>query len=440
VNIVVRVTPEFVRQLADWMGKKQKESPEEELAADLDRREWEQEGGEWEAEDEPLHVGEKLPRGESSEFVEETGGSTGLVLLDHMHVPKTPDPAHAGTFKVGSLTGLKTADMNPGFIDAADNLITDMSNSGLQRCLELSITTNFQGLLSLSKQTKPAAGDRVRVALVDLTGSKLTKPDFAGWGSTVAAEGRSSSKILALYAAFQLRSDLRELISRKSPADGADLEKQAKAEWKAKGLTTLLPNLQWLFNIKSWKPGATLDFSEAANKINIWYDCPVAELIVNVGFPYMGSVTWQSGLYHPTRGGLWLRASYCGKATWESPVASPFYANATALSAATFFTLLAQRRLVDDGSSVEIRDKLSRQCVSEFFPDGLPVVATKCGVWGGNWNDCVWIEDTEVRYVMAVMSRLATDKQGELYTKLCKELDALIRENNKSPGSRKICI
>jgi hypothetical protein len=41
---------------------------------------------------------------------------------------------------------------------------------------------------------------------------------------------------------------------------------------------------------------------------------------------------------------------------------------------------------------------------------------------------------------MAVMSRLATDKQGELYTKLCKELDALIRENNKSPGSRKICI
>jgi V8-like Glu-specific endopeptidase len=446
VKIVVRVTHEFVRQIADWMSPQQKEAPEEEFEEDLERREQEQEEWESEAEDEPLQEGfaqETLPGGGRSEYLEEyqNGGSTGLVLLDHMHVPKTPDPAHAGTFKIGSLTGLKTADLNPGFIDASDNLITDVNNAGLQRCLELSITSDFQGLLTARNQTKPGPGDRVRVALVDLTGNKLTKPDFAGWGSTAAIYGASVPKILAVYAAFQLRSDLRELAGRKSPKDGADLERQAIAEWNTKGLTKLLPNLVWLFDIRHWTPGGALDFTGNARSSigDILHDCPAADLIVNTGFPYIGSVTWQSGLYHAKRSGLWLRASYCGKATWASPVATPNSTNATALSAATYFTLLAQGRLVDDASSGEIRTALRHACVTSLFPP-LPVVASKCGIWREFIHDCAWIEDTEVRYAVAVMSRLATNSQARLYTKLCKELDTLVRENNKSPSSRKICI
>lgn len=58
-----------------------------------------------------------------------------------------------------------------------------------------------------------------------------------------------------------------------------------------------------------------------------------------VSLPYIGSLAWQSGLLRPTSSGLWLKAAYCGKASWDSPVNTPFIHNATALSAATYFTL-----------------------------------------------------------------------------------------------------
>ena len=329
--------------------------------------------------------------------------------------------------------------MNPGFVDAGDSLITDRSGAGLQRCLELSITTSFQDLLSRKGQTAPAEGDRVRVAVVDLTGNKLTKPDFAGWGSTAAIFGASVPKVLPADAACQLRSDLRDLISRKSPKDGAELKKLAIEEWKAKGLAQRLPDLVWLFDIRKWEPAIALDFTSGVRSAfaNIQHNCPAGTLIAKVGFPYIASLTWQSGLFHPTRGGLWLSVAYCGKGSWGSPVKTPHGLNATALSAATYFTLLAQGRLVDDASSGEIKTALAHGCVTSLLPS-LPVVASKCGLLGEHVHDCAWIEDLDVRYAMAVMSRLATNKQARLYTQLCKEVDTLVRDNNKSP--KKLCI
>jgi hypothetical protein len=61
---------------------------------------------------------------------------------------------------------------------------------------------------------------------------------------------------------------------------------------------------------------------------------------------------------------------------WTSPVSVPNEHNATALSAATYFTLLAQRRLVDDTSSAEMTSALGHGCVTSLFPR-LPVVASK---------------------------------------------------------------
>ena len=92
----------------------------------------------------------------------------GLILLDHMHIPKTPDPKAPGTFGVGPLSVLKTGDMNPGFIDATDNLVVDTSGTGLQNCLRALMTKRFQDLLGNRRQTAPGAYDRVRIALVDL--------------------------------------------------------------------------------------------------------------------------------------------------------------------------------------------------------------------------------------------------------------------------------
>ncbi len=76
---------------------------------------------------------------------------------------------------------------------------------------------------------------------------------------------------------------------------------------------------------------------------------------------------------------------------------------------------------MDDPSSGEIKDALKHGCVTSLLPP-LPVVASKCGIASGHVHDCAWIEDADVRYVIAVMSRLSTNAHASLYTKLCKEL------------------
>jgi V8-like Glu-specific endopeptidase len=412
VNRVIRLTWDVVFQVNEWMLASGRRTPELGLGSQA----WE-----W-----------SLPA--ESGFEEHELPPKGLALLDHMHFPKTP--AAPGRFTSGSLTKMKAADLNPLFINpSGSTVILDSSPTGLQHCLDVAITTGFGGLLGSAGQTGPGARDIIHVALVDLTGEKLTSPDLAAWGAPVDMYGASVPKILALYAAFQMRSDLRELVVRKSPSDGKQLESAAAGEWKAKGLSTQ-PDLVWLFDIRKWTPAKSVDFSAAAQAVFLKIDdnCSAGTLIAKVTLPYIGSVAWQSGLYHPTRSGLWLRASYCNTASWASPVKTPFIHNATALSAAMYFTLLAQGRLVDDASSLGIQNALSHACVTSLFPS-LPVVASKCGVYDGYLHDCAWIQDSSVRYVIAVLSRLTTATQQGLYTQLCAQLDALIRLNNQSPKS-----
>ncbi len=413
VNRVIRLTWDVVFQLNDWMLASGRRAPE----LGLESQAWEL----------------SLPA-ESGDLEEHELPPKGLVLLDHMHVPKTP--AVPGSFTSGSLTKMKAADLNPLFINPGNStVILDSSPTGLQHCLDVAITTGFGGLLGSARQTGPGARDIVHVALVDLTGAKLTSPDLAAWGAPVDMYGASVPKILALYAAFQMRSDLRELVVRKSPSDGKQLESAAVGEWRSKGLSTQ-PDLVWLFDIRKWTPAKSVDFSAAAQAVFIKIDdnCSAGTLVAKVTLPYIGSVAWQSGLYHPTRSGLWLRASYCNTASWASPVKTPFVHNATSLSAATYFTLLAQGRLVDDASSHGIQNSLAHACVTSLFPS-LPVVASKCGIFDGYLHDCAWIQDSSVRYVIAVLSRLTTATQQGLYTQLCAQLDALIRLNNQSPKS-----
>ncbi len=431
-NRIVRMTWDVVEQLNDWMLVAEKEAPELEFEGDQG------EGEAWESDGEsppPGGVHEVLPT-QLGELEEHQVTPKGLVLLDHMHVPKAPNPASPGTFTIGALTKLTAADLNPLFFGTGNTLILDTTPTGLQNCLDVLIPKGFGGLLGASGQTGPGPRDLVHVALVDLTGAKLTSPEFAGWGAPADMYGASVPKILALYAAFQLRSDLRDLAARKSPSDGKQLESAAIAEWNANGLTKALPDLVGLFDIRKWTPAATLDFTAATQSLlaNIVHNCPAGTLIAQVSLPYIGSVAWQSGLYHPTRSGLWLKASYCNKGSWASPVAAPFVHNATALSAATYFTLLAQGRLVDDASSAGIRNALKNGCVTSLFPS-LPVVASKCGLYGGYVHDCAWIQDSSVRYVVAVLSKLATNAHFQLYTQLCGQLDTLVRQNNQSPKS-----
>lgn len=357
----------------------------------------------------------------------------GLILLDHFHTPKQPDPVNPGRFIPGSATKLDVKDMNPGFIDKNGQLMIDTSINGLQTNLRKLITTQFQNYLSNQRNSAPSAGDRLRVALVDLTGAKISKPDFAGWGSMFSMYGASVPKILAVYAVHQLRRDLRQLAASLSISNGAVLEKAALQNWQRLGLKSGFPNLVWLFDIRKWSGHLnTLNFTNATVHTldKIKENTEAGDLIIKVGFPYIASVTWQSGLFHPTRKGLWLTSSY-GKGRWgNNPVQVLYSANVTALSVATYFTLLAQGRLVDDESSNEIKACLLHGCRTSLFPLSLDLVASKCGIWSDYLHDCALIDRGGVQYVVAGLTRTYLSESAK-YSQLFLELDKLIVRNNE---------
>ncbi len=365
----------------------------------------------------------------------------GLVLLNHVHIPRQPDPKHPGVFFSAAAAKLEPKAMNPGFIDANDELLTDTTSTGLQTCLKKLITTKYGDFLTRACRQSGTVSkdDRVHIALVDLTGPKLTQLDFAGWGSTVPMYGASVPKILALYGAHQLRSDLRHMAKDVGISRGLDLEEAVIQSWKAKGLMKGFPDIVWLFDIRKWSGvPESLNFSTAARNVcrEIMHNCPAGELIVRVGFPYIASTAWQSGLWHPVRGGLWLRSSYCNKGNWGSnPVSRPmpvYGHNVTALSAATYFTLLAQDRLVDDTTSAEMKNWLKGGCTTSLFPKGIGVVASKCGLYSKYVHDCALIERSDIRYVIVVLTELRS-KETSKYTELCQDLDALVVKNNQHP-------
>lgn len=370
-------------------------------------------------------------------FVNSAACPRGLVCFEHFHIPKIPDPLKPGQFKSAALAKLEPKNMNTGILDATDEMILDRSSSGLQTCLNKLITTQFQNFLSRDSLQRKAASrdDRLRIGLIDLTGSKLTQPDFAGWGSTVAMYGASVPKILALYAAFQLRKDLRNLAETQKISTGKALESTAVSNWKARGLRSGFPNLGWFFDILKWSGNPnTLDFTANARKVfdGIMHNAEAGELIVKVGFPYIASVTWQSGLYHAKRGGLWLASSY-GKGEWSgNPIRGAHSANVTALAAATFFTLLAQGRLVDNSSSQEMTSILAGGCFTGLFPGSLGLIASKCGIWSDYLHDCALIVRGSLRYVVAGLTRTKSSEYSK-YSQLFTELDKLIVRNNQTP-------
>jgi hypothetical protein len=272
---------------------------------------------------------------------------------------------------------------------------------------------------------------------VDLTGIKILHPEFAGWGSTVAVNGASCPKVAVLYAAFQLRNDLKHIAAAEKILKTSDLIRIVKERWKKERVSDP-PNLDQLLYHGTNPPSLefTADVDGAIdNIIDPKKGNHAAKVLIDtVGFPYIASLMWQSGLRHPTRGGLWLTSNYAGGKAWKNPSRPPpppvFGHNATALSLATFFTLLGQERLARSGLPRTIKTALS---TASWFRDRLPsaIIASKVGFLSSHAHEAALIENDRFRYAVAIMTGGIAAQAGiSLLKELIKKLDELIKENN----------
>ena len=362
------------------------------------------------------------------------------ILLTHYHVRKVVHPG-AGLLSDPDAREMTAAQMKPGYVDVADT-----RRQRLQKELTELIQNKYQAAVS------PKV---LRIALVDLTEAKRHTPIFACFSAfnqsnpagRATLDGRSLPKILALYAVYQLRFDLNTFAMRNGITKGNTLQVSIAKEWKKAGLVSQpqLTGKSGLFDFveKADRPVRT----ELKKKPAIHEDWQARALIVPLGFEYIGSVALQSGLFDEKQGGLWLNAAYGRPAlTWTS---SPFPKvprhSATALSAATFFTLLAQGRLVDQASSNEIANVLKPQCAQFGLLDGVKQLpgapaesSNKCGNGQGTpyYHEAIHMirqppGGKRLEYVAAVLSDVIGKAPPALsFMELGQDLDNIVAKLN----------
>ena len=417
--------------------------------------------------DDAQHPEESGPWHEALEGFDETGDVAfekevplprGVPNFEHFFQPTKPHTD--GLTWVPDGDEKKLEPLNPGFVDDKDALVTSAPLQSALNDLLTGKSTNAEFAKYLSRESvrssKSGPGDKIRVALVDLTGRKMTRPEFAGWGSTVAIDAGSATKVAALYAIFQVKTDLEHVAKAGGISKTADLIRTIDERWKKAGIKDR-PTLSEIFNGDANPPHLAFaeDVQDAIENI-VFHEANVAAslLIRKIGFPYIASLMWRSGLRHPSRGGLWLLWNFDDKRPqqWDSPVRpSPgpvFPHTATALSLATFFTLMAQGRLASKASSEEMKRRLTEtwyqgvlpaatfsakvgllhneKCVRWEIKDGKRVCAER-EVSAAHEAD--YIENGRFRYTVTIMTVGIPDGIGVL-RRLIVELDSLIQKNN----------
>jgi hypothetical protein len=388
----------------------------------------------------------------------ELGLPKNLKCLKHFHVCKLV-PQGTVTFR------MVREKMNPGYVDVDGAARQDPQ---LQKELDDRIK---------SYKNK----DRIAIALVDLTNNKLNRAGFAGWRETVPMNGASLAKISALYAVYQLKFDLNTLAKLQILTSETDLKTAAESMWSSAGLKKVAqPNI-WTSERK--KIGKFFDFqNESSTPVSVSIasdlqrhlkcifegNCNHAAsvLIDEIGFPYISSVLWQSGLFHLKKSGLWLSAYYpklldcnhctcngahfCKQFTSRSTAiwmpGQKFGFNVTALSTANFFTLMAQERLADRSTSLEIRQQLESACSLFCDLSCSSRTSVKCGCsasgcFSGDVHTGILIERNlglecvgkQIRYVAVLLTNQVASTRAQIDTLFCEvltDLDEIVQLSN----------
>jgi hypothetical protein len=354
--------------------------------------------------------------------------------LKHFFSPKipmflAPPPLRRKWYSTNSHDDLRPDRLNPGYIDSATH--------GLAR--DPNLDKKLKELIAnIHAKNPPFDGDpfkefvnrggKIRVALVDLsTDLKLLSPKVAEFNSTRMTQGGSLAKVGLLYAAYQ-----------------------------------------WLFdeNVKNKGKGGTFNFTDAFHKAldGICNNCDASKVSRSIGLRYINSALWQSGLYDCRWGGIWLGAHYnewlYKKNKWECDEDPYGYKGIcttegchqdpkggynialNALSVATFFTLLAQGRLINDQSSQALKDILIMQpdrCGSRFR-EGLKEagrfattdrIYSKISVTSSLSHEGALIDrvSTGKKYAAVVLTISQAGSDGMVRQKLIEHLDKLIEMN-----------
>ena len=350
------------------------------------------------------------------------------VRLTHYSVRKYIDPGSRALLSDARPSVMVPANMQPGYVPVAA-----AARQSLQSALSALVTRSYADSL---------APLHLRLALVDLTEAKHHAPIFAGheaFGPKGGVDGASLTKILALYALFQLRFDLNTVATLNNLTSPAALTSAIVKGWKKEGLHTV-PDFGRLFRFV--RITAAPITAEVKIDTDIHHNHVARALILALGFEYIGSVALQSGLYDPRHGGLWLNAAYGKPAVSWTTTPFPRLArhNATALSVATFFTLLAQGRLADQRTSNAIARVLKgTKCFDGGLLDGIHPLpgavlpsANKCGLLKPAFHDAVLVErqvpgGRRLQYVIAVLTKWPPPLD---FTRLGRELDGLVAAAN----------
>jgi len=372
--------------------------------------------------------------------------------------PKPPSWLIPLKHYLGSASGvvtLKPSKLNPGFIDPdKDELILSSLHTRLRDFFTTPPTS-----ATVHRTDYPAwlakSGNKLRVALVDLTGSKLHKPDFAGFNSTVPIYAASCAKVAAIYAAHQLRFDLNQLAISQAIKTKDALIKNAGQTW-TKIPSSDRPQLTRTFVFQEDPPQPVLvefrsDFQETLDRITSdpgQANSAVSAVIDRVGFHFVGSAVWQAGLHHPKRGGLWLGSNYRSgdaRRSWHGGPVGRLGHGVSALSLVTFYTLLAQNRLVDSAASQDMKSVLALtgsfvegalRSTGRFGHGADDIIYSKVGYWSKWVHDCALVErkhnSKQLRYALAVLTESPEYLRGapRILENVIVDMDKLIVANN----------
>jgi hypothetical protein len=298
-----------------------------------------------------------------------------------------------------------------------------------------------KSLNHLTQKNKKLA--KLRIALVDLTDLPQGSPGrYASQNDMRSISIDSTAKIAAMYAAYQLRHDLREYARITKITDRNQLVKgflrivQMASNAVVRAVASKPPKFDSVLDLDTFSQSGGLDFTRSQSRdmkgmIQYSSDIDASYCIAYLGFEWINGLLRQSGLAAlSSRGspdGFFLGQLYASVKHEDDPYLKIYSHNwpreprksdhkaGTARAIAQFLTLLARGDLVDEASSQEMRDLMKdpkglsffgKSLVDAFGAAAYQRIATKVGYLPneGRAGDCALIERTtdkgrQVRYV-----------------------------------------